>query len=229
MDSRLVFLVVFVISSAVLYNKANGVETPLNYIFTRSDCGTTKLCVQKPTSCDPSGTSECFFASTRFNFIDSHLAIELSGSSTGYIALAAGIKSDLGDNAVFVCTNNNGSLLFRAGTYINNNLVIRSFGESNIQYRLRQPNIIQCAFTIPFKLSNNNINILGVNFNATNIPVFLEVYKGSYNGTVFGEPMSAFGSSVSVNLADVKSSGATNSISTTTALGLLAAVALRFL
>ncbi|XP_056598596.1 ferric-chelate reductase 1-like [Triplophysa dalaica] len=231
MDSRLVCLVVFVISSAVPYTKANGIITPLNYNFTHSDCGTTKLCVEKPNACNPSGTSECFFASTRINITDKSLAIELSGSSIGYIALAAGLSSNLskGDNAIFVCGNNSGTFFFETGGFQNKIVTVIPFNASNIQYRLKQPSVIQCAFTIPINLSNNNINILGINFNKTKIPVFLEVYKGSYNGGVFGEPMTAFGSSVSVDLADVKSSGATNSISTTTALGLLAAVALRFL
>ncbi|XP_056598577.1 G8 domain-containing protein DDB_G0286311-like [Triplophysa dalaica] len=224
MDSRLVFLVVFVISSAVPYTKANGNITPLNYTFTRNDCGQNKLCVENPALCDPSGTSQCFFASTRINTIDSHLAIEFSGNSTGYIALAVGDQSDLsqGPHAVFVCGIDNDTVFLKTAGFenINNTLEERSFTSvSDIQYSLKNQSLIQCAFTIPFNLTSyNTINILGFNFkfNNTNIPVFLEVFHGSYNGGVFGEPMSAFGSSVSVNLADVNTSSATNSISTTT-------------
>ncbi|XP_056598590.1 putative ferric-chelate reductase 1 [Triplophysa dalaica] len=262
MDSRLVCLVVFVISSAVPYTKANGVITPLNYNFTHSDCGTTKLCVEKPTSCNPSGTSECFFASTRINQTDKSLAIELSGSSDGYIALAAGSSTNVsqGSNTVFVCGNNNGTFFFKTATFTNNILVTtNSTSVSDIQYSLKNQSLIQCAFTIPITSNNTEaLNILGINVTMFNISnpanpisrVFLEVYKGSYNGTDFGEHTSAFGSSVSVNLADVKSSGITTKIPPTAAptikatikptsngnplllshaaLGLLAAVALRF-
>ncbi|KAI7809267.1 putative ferric-chelate reductase 1 [Triplophysa rosa] len=260
MDSRLVFLVAFVIASAVPYTKANGNITALNYTLTRSDCGKTKLCVEKPTACDPSGTSGCFFTSTRISSIDTSLAFELSGNSTGYIAMAAGVSSNVsqGSNTVFVCGNNNGTFFFQTARLTNNTLeTTTSPSVSNIQYRLNESSLIQCAFNIPiisnFSEALTNLGINFTTFNMSNLAnakfgSFLEVFQGSSNGTALGQPKSAFGSSFSVNLANVNSTTTTTITTTTTAapttkptkngstslfshaaLCLLAAVALRFL
>lgn len=51
--------------------------------------------MEKPTECDPSGTSECFFTSTKISIPDMSLIFELSGNSTGYIAMAAGVSSNV--------------------------------------------------------------------------------------------------------------------------------------
>ncbi|XP_051555676.1 uncharacterized protein LOC127442046 isoform X2 [Myxocyprinus asiaticus] len=192
--------------------------------ITRNGCGINKLCMENPTGCDPSGSSQCFFTSSRFSSTNKSLAFELSGNSTGYIALATGVNSSLsqGTNVVFVCGNNNGSFFFQTTTLINNSLAISSWlNVSNIQGSIRK-SLIQCAFNIPIDVNiiNTLTGINTTNFNNTNlantpINAFVEIFQGSTSGTVLGQPKSAFGSSFLVNLANA-SSVVVNTAPTTT-------------
>jgi len=49
--------------------------------------------LDNPKGCDPSASSQCFFTSAILTNIS--LTVELSGNSTGYIALAAGLTSNI--------------------------------------------------------------------------------------------------------------------------------------
>ncbi|XP_055057499.2 uncharacterized protein [Misgurnus anguillicaudatus] len=231
MDSRLVFLVAFVIASAVPSIKADWNATPLNYNITRNDCGKTKLCVERPTGCDPSGTSNCSFTSTQFNPMSVSLSFELSGNSTGYIALAAGGSTNMaqGRNVVFVCGNNNGTFFFKTANLTANNTLQETTSPTvtDIQYNLKPPSIIQCAFKIPinFTINNDALSILGINSTTFNISTIanatftanFEVFQGDVNGTVLiGTAKSTFGGPITVNLANVNSSIATTTVAPST-------------
>lgn len=47
----------------------------------------SKLCIQTPDNCDPAGNSSCFFGSVAAAPNGTELMFQLSGNSTGYIAL----------------------------------------------------------------------------------------------------------------------------------------------
>lgn len=59
--------------------------------ITGAGCGVTKLCVELPDHCDPAENQTCLFMSGIANppmaSGDTNLTIELSGQSSGYIAL----------------------------------------------------------------------------------------------------------------------------------------------
>ncbi|XP_073704110.1 uncharacterized protein [Garra rufa] len=221
MMNNLMFLVVCVIGCAVSCIKADGnLSTPKNLTsnITRNECGKTKLCLDNPKGCDPSGSSQCFFASSQMT--SSNLTVELSGNSSGYIALAAGVISNVtrGLHIIFVCGSNSSSFFFQTAGLSNTLVTTNVPNVNNIQGSIK-PNLIQCVFNIPIDLSVigflNNIN--GSNINISNIAdsqanVFLDILQGSTNGTVLGEPKSVLGSSALVNLANVNS---TNVVSTT--------------
>ncbi|XP_042627933.1 putative ferric-chelate reductase 1 [Cyprinus carpio] len=224
MESKLMFLVVCVIGCAVSCIKADGhLSTPTNLTsnITRNECGKTKLCLDNPKGCDPSGSSQCFFTSVQIILTTFNLTVELSGNSIGYIALAAGVTSSVaqGLNIIFVCGNNNGRFFFRTATLFNNTLLTTNVPNvNNIQGSI-QPSLIQCVFSIP--IDTNTLNFLS-NVNATNVNisniansqlnVFLDMLQGSTNGTVLGEPKSVFGSSVPVDLANVNSTNVVDPI-----------------
>lgn len=54
--------------------------------ITRDGCGTSKLCVEIPADCDPTGNSTCLFGSAE-SLSSTNATFELRGNSTGYIAL----------------------------------------------------------------------------------------------------------------------------------------------
>ncbi|KAK7147816.1 hypothetical protein R3I94_010368 [Phoxinus phoxinus] len=225
MESKWMFLVVCVIGCAVSCIKAQNnpsIPTTLTSNITRNECGRTKLCLDTPKGCDPSGSSQCFFTSV--NLTNTSLTVELSGNSTGYIALAAGLTSIAQDpHVMFVCGNNNSGLFFRITTFYNNMWTTNIHNATNIQ-GLIQSSLIQCVFTLPIDetvttfLSSGN----GTHFNISNIAnsqifMFLDIWKGSTNGTVLGAPTSALGSSVLVNLANVNSNNVVSTPAGTTA------------
>ncbi|XP_067248762.1 putative ferric-chelate reductase 1 [Chanodichthys erythropterus] len=221
MESKLMFLVVCMIGCAVSCIKADGHLSPptnLTSNITNNECGKTKLCLDKPKGCDPSGSSQCFFTSVTLTNIS--IKVELSGNSTGYIALAAGVTSNVSQdrNIIFVC-GNNGSFFFRTTTLFNNTLQITNIlNVINIQGSI-QSSLIRCVFSIPIyeNITSFLSYVNGSNFTTSNIansyiPVFLDIWKGSANGTVLGTPTSVLESPVLVNLANVNS---TNVVSTT--------------
>ncbi|KAG1940130.1 putative ferric-chelate reductase 1 isoform X1 [Pimephales promelas] len=218
MESKLMFLVC-VIGCAVSFIKAeSNISTPTNVTskISRNECGKTKLCLDNPKGCDPSGSSQCFFTSAILTNIS--LTVELSGNSTGYIALAAGLTSNITQDRHFitVCGNNNSGNFFQTTALYNNTLETTNTPDvTNIQGSI-QSSLIQCVFTIP-----NNANftsflsrVNGTNFTISNSKslMFIDIWKGSTNGTVLGAPTSVLGSSVLVDLLDVNS---TNVVSTT--------------
>ncbi|XP_032421990.1 putative ferric-chelate reductase 1 [Xiphophorus hellerii] len=102
--------------------------------ISKTGCGATKQCMQKPTNCDPAGnTTDCLFGSARPtalkapNGID--LAFELSGNfargnsslenSTGYVAV--GLTNKAWTNfMLFICgrnSSNNGSFFSMSTIY----------------------------------------------------------------------------------------------------------------
>ncbi|XP_067254667.1 putative ferric-chelate reductase 1 [Chanodichthys erythropterus] len=207
------------IGCAVSCIKADGHLSPptnLTSKITNNECGKTKLCLDNPKGCDPSGSSQCFFTSVTLTNIS--ITVELSGNSTGYIALAAGVTSNVSQNLniIFVCGNNNGRFFFRTTTLLSNTLQITNTPNvTNIQ-GLIQSSLMQCVFNVPIDetITNflSNVNITNVKI-SNKLNVFLDILKGSTSGTVLGTPTSVLESSVLVNLANVNS---TNVVSTTT-------------
>ncbi|KAG1940129.1 ferric-chelate reductase [Pimephales promelas] len=206
MESKQMFLVVCVIGCAVSFIKAEGsISTPttLTSKISRNECGKTKLCLDNPKGCDPSASSQCFFTSAILTNIS--LTVELSGNSTGYIALAAGLTSNITQelNIIIVCGNNNGGFFYQTTTLFDNTLGISNIANVNSIQGSVQSGLIQCVFTIPTDI---------INIAYLQIPIFVDILKGSTNGTVLGAPTSVLGSSVLVDLLDVNS---TNVVSTT--------------
>ncbi|KAF6728115.1 putative ferric-chelate reductase 1 [Oryzias melastigma] len=89
-------------------------EFPIN----KTNCGVTKYCISEPADCDPEGNSTCLFGSLRLlsqtppNGINLHN--ELSGNSSGYIALGLTPASG-GNTTLYICAknnSNNGSIFF---------------------------------------------------------------------------------------------------------------------
>ncbi|KAI2655552.1 hypothetical protein H4Q32_017967 [Labeo rohita] len=189
MESKLIFLVVCVIGCAVSGIKADGnlsTRANLTSNITRNECGKTKLCLDIPKGCDPSGSSQCFFTSVQINATTPSLMLELSGNSNGYIALAAGTTSNPNVNSI------QGSI------------------QPNLVQCVFSVPIDLNTITFLNTVSGTNINISNIANSKVN--VFLDIMEGSTNGTVLGEPRSVLGSSALVNLANVTS---TNVVSTT--------------
>ncbi|XP_077064285.1 uncharacterized protein LOC143716052 [Siphateles boraxobius] len=212
MESKRMFLVVCVIGCAVSIIKAeSNLTTTLTSKITRNECGKTKLCLDTPKGCDPSGSSQCFFTSV--NLTNIRLTVELSGNSSGYIALAAGVKSNISQDShvIFICGNTPEGVSVQTTLYNNTQRISNILNINNTQGSI-QSSLIQCVFTIP--IDANVISFLSsVNsshFNISDIAnskilVFLDILEQSNNGSGLGAPTSVLESSVLVDLANVVS------------------------
>ncbi|MEQ2162541.1 hypothetical protein GOODEAATRI_020759, partial [Goodea atripinnis] len=125
--------------------------------ITRTGCGTTKFCLEEPDKCNPAvNTTPCLFGSgkaTAFNSLTGiNLTFELSGNSTGYIALGLTQNASVGPIMLFVCGQNsssNGTFFFTTMTLdnVNNTLTSLARNVTDIQSSVVDENI-KCRFSV---------------------------------------------------------------------------------
>ncbi|XP_051280136.1 putative ferric-chelate reductase 1 [Dicentrarchus labrax] len=154
--------------------------------ITRTGCGVTKLCVETPGNCDPSGTSSCLFGSVVANTSATNgaeLSIELRGDSEGYIALGLTVNASEGTTMLFICaqnSSNNGSFFFR--TMLRNNSNNEQSAIERIVKEIRgtvNGSVIKCEFNIP------NVNATQTRANEdTTFSILLGT--GTFDGNALG-------------------------------------------
>ncbi|XP_063316970.1 putative ferric-chelate reductase 1 [Pelmatolapia mariae] len=157
--------------AAVMLFVAPGVQAADNFSFatnatvniTNTGCGTTKLCIQTPDNCDPAGNSSCFFASVAAGSTTApngtELMFQLSGNSTGYIALGLTANATQGTTALYICaqnSSNNASFFFGARQRNNINNTLSTFNSTVTKIRGQVVNgKIQCEFSVPNSNATN--------------------------------------------------------------------------
>ncbi|MEQ2315961.1 hypothetical protein AMECASPLE_027774 [Ameca splendens] len=128
--------------------------------ITRAGCGTTKFCLDKPNECNPAAnTTPCLFGSgkaTAFNNptgID--LTFELSGNSTGYIALGLTQNVSVDPIMLFICGQNsssNGTFFFTTMTLdVNKTLTSLARNMTGIMTGIQSSVVgenIKCKFSV---------------------------------------------------------------------------------
>ncbi|XP_037537823.1 putative ferric-chelate reductase 1 [Nematolebias whitei] len=137
----------------------SGVQAQLSYAtnttvnVTGTGCGSSKLCVDTPSGCDPTGNSSCFFGSIKVkNVTTNQFSFQLSGNSTGYVALGLTVNSSAGSTLLFACArkaSNNASIIFLTSLMNNagGNLTQGNAMVTEIR-GLVNNNQIQCEFDV---------------------------------------------------------------------------------
>ncbi|KAM4605394.1 uncharacterized protein ACJ7VT_017656 [Polymixia lowei] len=209
MDQKMIMLVAVVMACLApavrgTFHLSFSNNTEVN--ITRSGCGSTKLCVETPTNCDPA-SSPCLFSS----FISgaamapngSDLAVELRGDSAGFIALGLTVNASEGTTMVFVCAQNNGTFFFRTRARNNSNSDGALTPTERLVNEIRgavNGSVIKCEFTIP------SLNATA----RTTMDTSFTVLLGS--GTTTGTELGAFSVNLDaglLNLADPASNAMT--------------------
>ncbi|KAK3545620.1 hypothetical protein QTP70_008239 [Hemibagrus guttatus] len=171
--------------------------------ITRTGCGSTKLCVSSATTCNLTGNSSCFFSSVQVK--NQTLSIELSGTTTGYVALGL---SKQGSTIVFVCGNNNDSLstnfFFETATIMGTTLLpVNVSAVYNITGVVSEtPSLVQCIFNTSTSLNITSLRSSGIFYSIT-------LMNGTTNGKQLGAANILYDSGVPVNLQ----SGSTSIVS----------------
>ncbi|KAK3567791.1 hypothetical protein QTP86_026455 [Hemibagrus guttatus] len=136
--------------------------------ITRDGCGTSKLCVSNSSTCNLTGNSSCFFASSKLS--NQAFIFELSGTTSGYVALGLTKQNS---TYVFVCGNNNtGGFFFQTATQ--NGTALTSANVTtvySVQGAVTQnQSVIQCTFNASTGAADNSY--------------FVSIFTGSTNGNM---------------------------------------------
>ncbi|KAJ8277992.1 hypothetical protein GJAV_G00082530 [Gymnothorax javanicus] len=77
---------------------------PLNSVrITRDGCGSTKVCLSRPSDCDPVTDAGCYFVAVSMSPTDSPIQFELYGPSDGYIATGFSDDRQMGNDDIYIC------------------------------------------------------------------------------------------------------------------------------
>ncbi|XP_038156223.1 uncharacterized protein LOC119793230 isoform X2 [Cyprinodon tularosa] len=136
------------VTNEITANTTSTVNIPgLQGTITRNDCGSAKLCADRPTDCDPSTGDNCFFLSAKERSSQT-FDFELSGQSDGYIAAGLSTaESQAGSHRAYICANNNGSVRFFTATIDNFELNTTVSLDSSNERGSFASGKIQCTFT----------------------------------------------------------------------------------
>ncbi|KAK3546531.1 hypothetical protein QTP70_026525 [Hemibagrus guttatus] len=184
--------------NATTTTSSPNVSTGSALNITRDGCGTSKLCVSNSSTCNLTGNSSCFFASSKLS--NQAFIFELSGTTSGYVALGLTKQNS---TYVFVCGNNNtGGFFFQTATQ--NGTALTSANVTtvySVQGAVTQnQSVIQCTFNASTEAADNSY--------------FVSIFTGSTNGTQLGNPTQMFQSSSALNLSNPTSQPTTTTPTT---------------
>ncbi|XP_032387966.1 putative ferric-chelate reductase 1 isoform X5 [Etheostoma spectabile] len=163
-------------------------------------CGVTKLCVQTPANCDPTGNTSCLFASvissTSVAPNGSAMSFQLRGDSVGYIALGLTVNASQGTTMLFICAQNsskNGSFFFQTMDQNNINGALTPADRITTEIRgIVNSNVIKCEFNVP------NVNASKTQISS---PTTFSLLLGT--GTITGNGLSPFNISLNSGLLNL--------------------------
>ncbi|XP_030608603.1 putative ferric-chelate reductase 1 [Archocentrus centrarchus] len=204
-------VIIFVASGVQAQSFSFANNTELN--ITLAGCGVTKLCVSTPSQCNPAGNSNCLFGSVRAGntsaLSGTNLTFELSGDSSGYIALGLTVNPNQGTALLYICVRNsstNTTIIFDARDW-NSTKPLNSAQKLNQTVTAIRGNVngnkIQCGFTLP---AVNSSTVTRSSNSSTTFAILLG--SGSYNGGTFGNFIVNLTSSL-LNLANPSDNVAT--------------------
>ncbi|XP_060783787.1 uncharacterized protein LOC132890681 [Neoarius graeffei] len=195
MEARFIVVVVFVCAVCHLTEAKSFTTTALTANINDTECGRSKLCVSSAPNCNPEGNASCFFISTQFS--NAILTVELSGTTSGYVALGLNNSAFAGlDNVVLVCGNNESSAFFE--TAKQNGSALSGFDVPIVTIPTIQGAVtgnqthVQCIISV---------NTTGLPV-GSQLPFIVTIFNGTTNGTKLGNPGTVFTSNRSLDLAN---------------------------
>ncbi|XP_058250914.1 uncharacterized protein LOC131356106 [Hemibagrus wyckioides] len=199
MEAKWIVAVVFI--CAVCCGTKADVPKPTSLDTNITSCGSSKVCWFSPANCSLTGNSSCFFSSFQLN--NQNVSIELSGWTSGYIALglSSNNQSQAGD-VVFVCGNNtNGTFFFdtvtQNSTGWNSTNVTTIYTVQGALNQNQTQSLIQCAFNISAILYNSTSNL-----SLANTTIYVTYMNGSTSGTTLGSATTISKFTVQLNLTN---------------------------
>uniref|UniRef100_A0A3P8XC78 Uncharacterized protein n=1 Tax=Esox lucius TaxID=8010 RepID=A0A3P8XC78_ESOLU len=178
-------------SSTVTYN---GTSVPAVGISS-TGCGVSKVCFSQPLNCDPSVSPSCYFMSAVAPSGNTAVQVEMTGSSSGYVAMGFSDDQKMGNDDIYICGLGSNGLLqlqhaFSTGRSSPN---ILSLGNVSVNSSMNN-GIISCSFTTWNPISTQRS--IG-----SSSPYYLMLAYGSTSNGIIQFHTNAFVSSTTANIS----------------------------
>ncbi|KAM9324791.1 putative ferric-chelate reductase 1 [Gastrophryne carolinensis] len=122
----------------------SGIITALQ--ISNTTCGTKKFCLSLPDGCSPSD-SNCLFMSSSPSSDGIGYVFEMSGSTSGYVAIGFSDDTKMGNDDVYICTrNSSGSILVQHAFNVGTNPVISSNNTVGSVVASYVNGVMKCSF-----------------------------------------------------------------------------------
>ncbi|KAF5890295.1 putative ferric-chelate reductase 1, partial [Clarias magur] len=174
-----------------LANPRSNVPAPMPLNITRNGCKSTKLCLSEAQDCDPAGTGSCFFTSVRLT--DQTFFFELSGTTSGYVALAL---TKNGVTTVFACGSNNYLFFFQPATQNGTTLTPATVNTvyNAVGVVSQSQTLIQCVFNTSASFSTST--------KSADTSYQVTILNGTTNGTQLGSANLVYDSKKALDLSN---------------------------
>ncbi|XP_034998905.2 putative ferric-chelate reductase 1 isoform X2 [Hippoglossus stenolepis] len=152
--------------------------TALSTQFSSVGCGHSKSCLRDPVGCDPESDPHCFFLSFTTDEAGRSVMFELSGPTEGYVSFALSHDKWMGNDDVYLCENDRGSVTISAG-YVSGRTHPELAAEEALWGRAWRlvDGVIQCRFHRSIHLHNR--------FNLNQSYFLFLAHGRSHNGLIY--------------------------------------------
>ncbi|KAK3552057.1 hypothetical protein QTP70_031786 [Hemibagrus guttatus] len=166
-------------------------------------CGSTKTCLSKPTDCDPSTNSNCYFMSAMFMSSTSEFKFEISGRAAGYVAIGFSDDTEMGNDDIYICGKDTNGVIqlqhaFSTGTTRPTTIAL---GNVTLFNTSENNGVISCSFT-----SRNTISTSRSSTTSNSYYIFL-ANGATSNGVIQMHPTDPLISSTKVDISNPQSLG----------------------
>ncbi|XP_026148635.1 putative ferric-chelate reductase 1 [Mastacembelus armatus] len=146
-----------------------------------ADCGVTKVCISKPSSCDPAVSADCYFMSAMMlSPNDSAIHYEMTGPSDGYVSFGFSDDQEMGNDDIYICgTGGDGQVwLQHAFSRGKNAPDILTLGSVSDLTTSVQDKVISCSFISRNTISTQRTTSINSNY------YLLFAYGSTSNGQI---------------------------------------------
>ncbi|KAL7855393.1 hypothetical protein AOLI_G00189970 [Acnodon oligacanthus] len=182
------------VAVAFIVLRAETTAAASNISISYQGCNQNKTCLSTPDKCDPAASDSCFFLSAGLPLNSTNITFELSGQSSGYIAVAFSVNSQMD---IYACDG--GVKLMHTTLSIGSSSSLGNLSTEALVTNSVNGSTIQCMFTL------SGLNVLIVNNSQLNISnIFL--IKGNFINETLGTPEIKFPINSTATLFTVLSS-----------------------
>ncbi|KAL7841881.1 hypothetical protein SRHO_G00255720 [Serrasalmus rhombeus] len=184
MEAKWIFPFMLV-SIAFVLLRAETALAASNISISYQGCNQNKTCLSTPDKCDPAASGSCFFLSAGWPLNSTNITFELSGQSSGYIAVAFSKNNQMdNDSNIYACASDSGVKLIHTTLSNRSSSTLGNSSSEALVSGSVNGSTIQCVFTV------SGLNMPIVNSFELNISnIFL--IKGNFINGTLGTPINS--------------------------------------